>query len=246
MKTKMLHTVTLGALLTLAAALPAAAMDHGSMDQSSHGTSSGMPVAVPAAGTAAQSAPRGVEIRKTVVSGYALTYNLIDMAAMMQSTSMPMTHGDAKMKSHHLMVYAVKPDGKPATDGKVGYRVIRPDKVEIKEMTTPMDGGFGADIDFLAKGDYKITTKFALGDSTLVDEFVYSVKKAAPSKTAVVNATCPITGGALNPDDVPGKLTRVYKGQKIGFCCDGCPEAWDKLTDAEKDAALAKVKQPAK
>jgi hypothetical protein len=44
-------------------------------------------------------------------------------------------------------------------------------------MAMLMEGGFGADVDLLLKGDYKITTKIALDASTtLVDEFVYTVK----------------------------------------------------------------------
>jgi hypothetical protein len=34
-------------------------------------------------------------------------------------------------------------------------------------------------------------------------------------------------------------LTRDFNGQKVGFCCDGCPPAWDKLTDEQKTAKLA-------
>jgi hypothetical protein len=246
MKTNMFRTATLGTLLTLATAPPVFAMDHGSMDHSTQGTMSGTHDTVPAGAASAQAARHGVEIRKAVVSGYALTYNLIDMKSMMQSTTMPMTHNsDTKMKSHHLMVYLVGPDGKPTTNGKVGYLVIQPDKSDYKTLTMPMEGGFGADIDLVAKGDYKITTKIALGDTTLVDEFVYTVKKAASSKIAVVNTKCPITGGALSSDGVAENLTRDYKGQKIGFCCDGCPAEWDKLTDAAKDAELAKAKKPA-
>ena len=58
----------------------------------------------------------------------------------------------------------------------------------------------------------------------------------AKSGTKIVNARCPIMGG--NP---VAALTRDYNGQKIGFCCSGCPAQWDKLTDAEKDAKLAKA-----
>jgi uncharacterized protein (DUF305 family) len=57
-----------------------------------------------------------------------------------------------------------------------------------------------------------------------------------------VNSKCPILGAAINPDKVPSVLTRMYKDQTVGFCCGGCPETWDKLTDAEKDAKLAKAK----
>ena len=44
-------------------------------------------------------------------------------------------------------------------------------------------------------------------------------------------------GGPADP-----ALTRVYNGKTIGFCCPGCPEAWDKLTDAQKATALANAK----
>lgn len=214
-KMKMLQTVTLGTLLTLAAG-----------------------------SAAAQPARHGAEIRKAVVSGYTLTYNLIDMAAMMQSTQMPMTHGsDGSMKSHHLMVYLLGPDGKPATNGKVGYLVNQPDKTDFKTLTMPMEGGFGADIDLVATGDYKITTKIVLGATTLMDEFVYTAKKAVASdKIAVGNTKCPITGGALGSNGVVKRLTRDYKGLKIGFCCDGCPQEWDRMSDADKDAKLSKAK----
>jgi DNA repair exonuclease SbcCD ATPase subunit len=66
------------------------------------------------------------------------------------------------------------------------------------------------------------------------------------------NTTCPIMGSPIDPDKVPENLTRTYQGQKVAFCCGGCPGAWDKLTDAQQDAKLnqasaqpAKVKQAA-
>ncbi len=62
-------------------------------------------------------------------------------------------------------------------------------------------------------------------------------------KPKFANVSCPITGtGSINPDKVTKDLIRDYKGQKVAFCCGGCPAAWDKLTNAEKDAKLAKVK----
>jgi hypothetical protein len=67
-----------------------------------------------------------------------------------------------------------------------------------------------------------------------------STQPAATAKC--VNARCPILGEAINPDKTPDALTRMYKGQRVGFCCGGCPETWDKLTDADKDAKLAKAK----
>ena len=54
----------------------------------------------------------------------------------------------------------------------------------------------------------------------------------------IVNARCPIMGTPLHPTKVPANLIRTYKGRKVGFCCAGCPAAWDKLTDKEKAAKL--------
>jgi hypothetical protein len=174
MNLKLSLNVTLGALLTLTAAPAAVAMDHAAMG---HGSMGGTTAAAPAQATAEQPAPKNPEIRTAVVNGYTLTYTLIDLKQMMASSSMPMAHGTEKMKSHHLMVNPVAPDRKPVSDGKAGYLVVQPDKTEVKAMAMLMEGGFGADVDLVAKGDYKITTKIALPDTTtLVDEFVYTVK----------------------------------------------------------------------
>lgn len=61
-------------------------------------------------------------------------------------------------------------------------------------------------------------------------------------KPKFTNVSCPIMGSPINPDMVAETLIRDYKSQKVAFCCGGCPGQWDKLTDAEKDAKLAKVK----
>lgn len=179
MKAHVLHAVALGSLLALTEALPAAAMNSeaaGSIGMG-HGSTVGVRDAVPSPGAAARSARPGVEIRKAAVSGFALAYTLIDMQQMMRSAAMPMTHGsDIKMTSHHLMVYAVGPDGRPATNGKAGFSVVRPDGTGFKTMTMPMQEGFGADLDLVDAGDYRITARIALADRTLMDEFVYTVK----------------------------------------------------------------------
>ena len=70
--------------------------------------------------------------------------------------------------------------------------------------------------------------------TTTVDVNVDTVK--------VVNAKCPIMGSTIDPAAVPANLVAEFDGQKIGFCCAGCPEAWDKLSDAEKTAKLAASK----
>lgn len=61
-------------------------------------------------------------------------------------------------------------------------------------------------------------------------------------KPRFANITCPIMPSPINPDKVTKNLIRDYKGQKVAFCCGGCPGRWDKLTNAEKDAKLAEVK----
>ena len=71
-----------------------------------------------------------------------------------------------------------------------------------------------------------------------------AVSTTAASKTAeFVNARCPIMDSPIDPAKVPENLTREHKGKKVAFCCAGCPVAWDKLSDAEKDAKLTKATQ---
>ena len=81
-------------------------------------------------------------------------------------------------------------------------------------------------------------------------------QKAGPASTpttqkqeapAFANVRCPIMpSSVIDPAKVTAKLTRTHKGKKVAFCCAGCPAAWDKLSDAEKDAKLAKVMQPSR
>jgi YHS domain-containing protein len=61
---------------------------------------------------------------------------------------------------------------------------------------------------------------------------------AADQKMVKVdNARCPIMNMAVS--EVPEQNAREYKGKKIGFCCNDCPAAWDKLSDAEKEKKFA-------
>ena len=61
-------------------------------------------------------------------------------------------------------------------------------------------------------------------------------KMVKPGTITTVNKMCAVE----NDDPVNPKITPVvWKGQKVGFCCDGCKPKWAKMTDAEKDAALA-------
>lgn len=75
-----------------------------------------------------------------------------------------------------------------------------------------------------------------------------SLKKAkqllSESRTAMlkagkaVNFLCPMMGSKIKRGKVPAKLARLYKDKKIGFCCGGCPVAWDKLSDEDKAKKL--------
>lgn len=54
----------------------------------------------------------------------------------------------------------------------------------------------------------------------------------------VVNSKCPM----MLSHPAGEKVTTEFQGQKVGLCCAGCMPAWNKLSDAEKAAALAKAK----
>lgn len=83
---------------------------------------------------------------------------------------------------------------------------------------------------------------------TLVAVTMLAAAKDAPTSApaAYANVKCPMMGGAIDPAKVTPELTREFKGQKVAFCCGGCPAAWDKLSDKEKQEKLDAVKAPAK
>lgn len=58
------------------------------------------------------------------------------------------------------------------------------------------------------------------------------------SQVEFANEKCPMLEG--KPLE---RLTANYKGMTIGFCCEGCPEKWAALSDAEKAARFEKVKK---
>jgi hypothetical protein len=61
-------------------------------------------------------------------------------------------------------------------------------------------------------------------------------------KPEFANATCPIMGTPLDLTNVPGRLVRRFNGEKIAFCCEGCPDQWSKLSRAQREAKLKKAK----
>ena len=121
------------------------------------------------------SAHGGRMIHSSMVNGYALTYELIDMKekikAMKGMKNMP------EMKAtHHLMMFVKKHDGVNITDAMVGYLVKNPDGTLQKAMTMGMSGGYGADVDLSQAGTYIIKVKALAEKNKLVDEFQYEIK----------------------------------------------------------------------
>lgn len=98
--------------------------------------------------------------------------------------------------------------------------------------------------------DKAIKAVKAGNNETALSELLKAQKMLAAIKDGIgkhikpqfANARCPIMNSPINSDKVTKNLIRDYKGQKVAFCCAGCPAAWDKLTDAQKRAKLAKVR----
>jgi hypothetical protein len=122
----------------------------------------------------------GKMIRHTGIEGFMVMYHLLDqkerddMTKAMKGMDMPGMDKTGKA-TNHLMIYIKGADGKMAS-GKIGFHIVGPDGKEQKTLTMGMYGGYGADVNFSAKGAYKIKTKAVIGDKTLQDEFSYEVK----------------------------------------------------------------------
>lgn len=59
--------------------------------------------------------------------------------------------------------------------------------------------------------------------------------EANATSAKAVNKHCPIMGGDVADDGG----TAMWENQLIGFCCPGCEEKWEKLSDEEKAKKLA-------
>lgn len=172
---KTLSTLALG----LALALPAfgGSSEHGSMKGMDHGSMKGMDHGSAQVGHKEMDheGHMGQEIHESTVEGYGFAYHLMDNRAAMEKMKDMKGHDMSQMKSHHLMLYVVGPDGAKIEDAKVGYKVEGP-AGEQKTMAMAMKGGYGADVELGAKGTYEIKTKAVVGGKSLVDEFKYDVK----------------------------------------------------------------------
>lgn len=62
--------------------------------------------------------------------------------------------------------------------------------------------------------------------------------KSFKGEPTSVNRMCAV----MTEDPVdPAVEPATWKGQKVGFCCEGCRPRWAKMTDAQKDASLAQA-----
>lgn len=182
---KILHITTFLFVLLLAAR-PAMAADPGHGSHDSHGGHDAAPHSDPGhqmmdhgGHQMDHSGHMGEKIHEAVVEGYQLAYHLSDNMARMQEAqkSGAMQGMDmSKVKSHHLMLYIVGPDGKPVSQAKVGFLVRNPDGTEQKIMTMDMAGGFAADVDLKPAGKFTITGKSVVDGKTLIEKFDYTVK----------------------------------------------------------------------
>ena len=92
----------------------------------------------------------------------------------------------------------------------------------------------------LASGDKRTV----LAELNRAQEMLVAIRAALGKhvKPQFANNLCPIMDAPINAERVTKNLIRDYKGQKVAFCCAGCPATWDKLADAQKQAKLAKAK----
>ncbi|MFH1351372.1 MAG: hypothetical protein ABII26_10630 [Pseudomonadota bacterium] len=103
----------------------------------------------------------GEKIHEANVEGYHFAYHLVDLK---------------KEPIRHLMVYIMGPDGKQVEEAKVGFLVNGPEGSNQKLMAEGMKGSFGANVDFKARGIYKIKMKVVTGGKNLFEEFTYEVR----------------------------------------------------------------------
>jgi len=68
---------------------------------------------------------------------------------------------------------------------------------------------------------------------------------SAEKLVEIVNTHCPLMGTPLGKS-IPEKMTRLYEGKRIGFCCTKCLKDWDAMNDKEKKATYEKALKPVK
>lgn len=161
-----------------------------------------------------------------VIAGGILTAVVViagfpDMAANAQ-----MNHGDHGQMGH--MALPNRPEVAPPSLEKVHSKQLPMLSISIEKALMAVE-----------QGDKKAALAELNKAKTMLAELDLEVGKLV--KPAFANALCPIMGSPITPDKVSSDLIRDYKGQKVAFCCAGCPAKWDGLTDTQKAARLAEA-----
>lgn len=96
--------------------------------------------------------------------------------------------------------------------------------------------GDGHDHDHNHNHPHEDNDKGAGDGKSGLDKTLGDVKKALTPPDGYVNAKCPIMGGDVDVKD--GGSVPWKDGKKVGFCCPGCVDKWNALTDDEKTKKL--------
>lgn len=104
------------------------------------------------------------------------------------------------------------------------------------------DAGKSAAAGASACGDQDATTAAReAGDEAMAGPRVGGAKDAA--RVEVVNLYCPLLVGQRvgNEKRCEARLTREFRGQRVGFCDAMCLEGWDQMTEERKAEVLAEA-----
>ena len=167
-----------------------------------------------------------------------ITFVGIVSIAVIVAVSFPLTFAKAEAGNEHHGRMG-KMDMKKGMEKHVKADVLTLEKIHSKYV--PMvSKAIEKAIEAIEAGN----SKGALAELHKVKKMIAGINEAIGKqiKPKFVNSKCPIWGTPIEPDKVTKDLIRDYKDQKVAFCCKECPPVWDKLTDAEKDAKLAKAK----
>ncbi len=129
----------------------------------------------------AEDQAKGVLITKKTVEGYSLEYRLLNLEErkdLMKGMEGMKMHGmsDSPDVTNHLVVYAKEGAGQKSVTAKIGFNITNPDGSSFKTLTMGMQDGYGADVIFNAKGNYKIQMKAVIAGKTINDEISYEMK----------------------------------------------------------------------
>lgn len=83
-----------------------------------------------------------------------------------------------------------------------------------------------------------VTSAAALALTALIGLAGCQSTQHSSGAMGMMNTKCPLSGEAL-PANCP---SADYQGGKVGFCCNGCADKWNAMTDAQKAEHFARSK----